>query len=283
VRGVFLNPMNEAALNELPFLTAADYLADPSSFRARASFRRAVRELGGPARASLRAFAEVNYSDPFDRSHDAPTFRARSRALLRAYDAGGAWPREARALAGELALVRGARKRLGAPRSLRAFVADGRPFLRAAALAARAGAAGLALLEAERPALTLRVAGGRAGGRVLAPAVAQAGRRRARLAAAEAELRADFRNTYGDRPAPGRSAPATNRMDAFLAAVASLDAGWQPRAAAAAGAVTLTLDGQRVAVGQDGRFTLPAGASGRVLRALDGAGGRTSLRVPRIR
>ena len=85
VRGFFLNPMNEAALNTLPFLTAADYFAAPASYRPRASFRRATKRLGGPAAAGLRAFAEVNYSDrirALRRRADVLRTRAGSAARL---------------------------------------------------------------------------------------------------------------------------------------------------------------------------------------------------------
>ena len=278
VRGFFLNPMNEAALNELPFLTAAEYFADPGSFGPRASFRRAVRALGGPARASLRAFAEVNYSDPFDRANDAPTFAARSRALLRAYERGGLWPGPADALTRELVLVAGAEHALRAWPPLRRFVSEGLGFLRSAARSAATGSAALALLEAERPSLTVRATRRDSAGRAVAPTAAAASSRRAVLAAREAAMRADFRNAYGDRLPQGGAAPATNRMDAFLASVESLDAAWRPRAAAASDAVDLTLDGRPVQLSASGRFVLPAGTRG-LLAAVDGAGGRTALRL----
>src|SRR3954449_8654795 len=92
VDGFLLNPMNEAALNLLPFSTAADWMADPRSYDARASWLRAVLELGGLAEGALRAFGEVNYSTHLDEATEAPTFVARSGAFLAAYRAGGGWP-----------------------------------------------------------------------------------------------------------------------------------------------------------------------------------------------
>jgi hypothetical protein len=281
VGGFFLNPMNEASLNALPFLTAADYLADPSSYRARLSFRRAARRLGGPARANLRAFAEVNYSDPFDRANGAPTFATRSRALLRAYERGGRWPGRAQALRRELALVAGAVPALRAWPALRRFVHEGRRFLRAAARSARAGEAALALLEAERPALTIRATAAGSAGRALPPSAAAVTSRRAALAARGSALRADFRNTYGDRAVQGRPAPTTNLMDTFLAAVESLDAAWRPRAETAGAKLTLTVGGRPVALSATGRFVLPSRDAGELLEAVDGAGGRVVVRVPR--
>ena len=79
----------------------------------------------------------------------------------------------------------------------------------------------------------------------------------------------DFRETYGDR------------METFLTSVVDLDAGWKATAGRAARRVSLTLDGRRVEAAGDGRFALPRSAAGGLLVALDGAGGRTTVRVGR--
>ena len=77
--------MNEADLNLLPFATAADFLNDPRRFDARASWLRAVRELGGAQADALRAFAETSYSTHLDYGTEAPTFVAANGRLLADY------------------------------------------------------------------------------------------------------------------------------------------------------------------------------------------------------
>src|SRR4029079_16249548 len=87
VDGFLLNPMNEADLNLLPFATAADWMAAPRSYDARASRLRDGASLGGRASEALRAFGEVNYSTHLDEETEAPTFVAASTAFVGAYRA----------------------------------------------------------------------------------------------------------------------------------------------------------------------------------------------------
>src|SRR3954469_325191 len=132
VRGFFLNPMNEADLNLLPFATAADFLRDPQGFDARASWLRAVRELGGAQAGALRAFAETSYSTHLDYGTEAPTFVAARDRLLADYGAGGRWPERRAALDAELTRVDGAEEALRRAGALAPFVAQAAPFFDAA-------------------------------------------------------------------------------------------------------------------------------------------------------
>src|SRR3954447_7917941 len=126
VGGFLLNPMNDADLNLLPFATAADWMADPNGYDARASWLAGVRALGGGAAESLRAFAEVNYSTHLDEATEAPTFVRLAGALLSSYRAGGGWVAGREDVDRELRLVDGAEPALAgwAP-----FVAQAAPFL----------------------------------------------------------------------------------------------------------------------------------------------------------
>lgn len=283
VRGFLLNPMNEADLNELPFLTAADYFADPLHYDAPRSYAHAVSELGGPAAQSLRAFGEVNFSDPFDPAREAPTFVAMSSAYLAAYRSGGLWPSPAQQLAHELALVANAGPALAAQPSLRFFVAEAAPFLSAARTAAAAGVEAAALLTAERPRLAVQRSAGGFAGRAAPPDPVAAGTHRQAMESDYGAMLADPRQVYGYRgfvfDIPPIPAPP-NKMGLFLDQVRALDRAWLPTATRASARVRLLLDGRPVAIGRDGRFELAPGAAGHRLEAVDGAGGRTALRLP---
>ncbi len=288
VGGFFFNPANEPDLNVLPLATAAAWLRDPVRYRPRAAWLRAVRELAGPnavARDALRAWAETSYSTKLDDA-EAPTFARAARALLRAYRSGDRWRDPWARAAGELAAVRDAPRRFGPRAAVRRLVAQAGPFVGAAARGARVGRAALGLLSAERPALSV---GGdpRAGltGRVAPPAPAAAAAVRQRLDAASTQWAAERRLTFGWRGGTAVDFPPfrvpPNVMDVFVARARALDAAWRPVAARAASRVSLSLDGRPVPTSAGGRFTLRRTACGRVLRATDGAGGRTALRLPR--
>jgi len=279
VGGFLLNPMNDADLNLLPFATAADWMADPSSYDPRASWLRAVRALGAGASDSLRAFAEVNYSTHLDEATEAPTFVAASGAFLGAYRAGGGWVGLRGALDAELLRVDGAEASLAREASLAPFVSEAAPFLAGARVAAGVGRAGSALLAAERPSLLVHTDGG---GRVAPPDPAAAAALRAELDRRDQANRSSTRFVYGYRRPATIDTPPTplppNRMDVFADAVRALDQDWQPRSAVAASGVALRLDGRPVAVAGDGSFHLAPGAHG-ILEAADAAGGRTALPV----
>jgi hyaluronoglucosaminidase len=130
VGGFFLNPMNEADLNLLPLATAGDWLRAPNRYERRRSWLRAVRELAGPLRPVLRAWAETSWSTKLDLA-EAPSFVRLSQRFLRAYDARPVWGADAQRLRRELGLV------IDAPRRLRGLpnrhIADqGTAFLAAA-------------------------------------------------------------------------------------------------------------------------------------------------------
>ncbi len=291
VGGFFLNAANEAYLNLLPLATAADWMADPSGYRARRSWLAAIRELapgGGRAarrlRASLRAWAEASWSNKLDREREAPTFVARSAAFLARYDAGGAWGLSLRRLRRELRLVEAAPDRLPTlPEP--GIAAQGAEFLDAAARTATAGDLAAQLLAAERP--TLKVDPGGDGpswrGLALAPDRDRAGALRERADAAAQDSQLDTEFTYGWRtpmafeippyPVPG------NVMDAFVDQISARDAAWQDQADEAAASVEVTLDRRPVTVADDGKFHIRRFPCGSRLVARDGAGGLTSVRL----
>jgi hypothetical protein len=283
VHGFFLNPMNEADLNELPFTTAGDYFADPFHYDAARSYQRATSELAGSAADTLRAFGEVNFSDPFDPAREAPTFVARSQAYLTAYQAGGGWPGPREALDRELGIVRDAGPTLARHPHLSYFVTEAAPFLTNARTAAQTGLDGSALLTAERPSLAVtELSGGAFAGRAQPPDPTQAASSRSALGSDDSAMLGDPHETYGYRAfvfdVPPLPAPP-NRMDAFVQSVRALDQAWLPASQQAASVVRVTLDGHSVALDGAGHFRLPAATRG-TLEAIDGAGGRTDVTLP---
>jgi hypothetical protein len=298
VGGFFLNPMNEADLNLLPLATAGDWMRDPRGYQRRRSWLRAVRELAAhprtlttdgrrlPAlarrvRATLRAWAETSWSTKLDLA-EAPTFVRLNRRFLRAYDARATWLAAAARLRRELSRVVAAPRRLAALAD-RAFHRQAGPFLGAAAQAAGAGRLGTALLAAERP--LLRVRRTRSGylGSAHPPDPDRAAAIRSRFQAADDASRRNRWFTYGWRTPYAFEIPPypvpPNVMDTFLDAVAARDSAWQGRADEAASRVRVTIGGRRVRLSRSGAFRLGPRACGRLLLAVDGAGGRSAQRL----
>jgi hyaluronoglucosaminidase len=277
VQGFFLNAATEPDLNPLPLATAGDWLRSPGSYHARRSFLRHVAELGGSAEQYLRAFAETSYATELIPRVEAPTASRRIRLFVSAYRNGGRWRHRLRAVDREWELARDAAAGMGANPDLIRFVREAGPFLVAARKSARAGEDATDLLAAERPKLSVRRRVAGFAGRVFPPRPAAARTLRATLAADERAVRGERHAAYGDRTGRYRLAP--NVLWPYLNRVGRLDAGWN--AAAAAASVELRLGSRPVQVASDGSYRLPVAACGRLLAAIDGAGGETSLLLPR--
>jgi len=291
LRGFFFNPMNEADLNLLPLATAGDWMRDPSRYRERSSWLRAVRELAGPGRRGrarrepLRAFAEASYSTKLD-FDDAPTFARRARAFLDRYTRGPGWVAARTQLVRELRLAQAASGALrGMPH--RAFPDQAADFLYATGLAAGTGHRGTDLLVAERPGLSLRRTRRGFVGRATPPDPARADALRDGYRDGVTASKASRRFVYGWRGGMAFEVPPyavpENLMDAYFTRIDELDAAWQQRAERAAASVTVKLNGRAVKLRSDGRFTLGRRACGGTLIATDGAGEATGKRIPGCR
>ena len=289
IGGIFLNPANEAELNLLPFATAADFMRAPGRYRPRRSWLAAVAEVagaaGGGVREALRAFAETSYSTKLGRL-EAPTFRRLGGRLLKRFEKGGRWPSAFHALATEQRLV------IAAPQRLRrlpspAFASEAEPFLAAARQAADTGLTAARMLARERPALTVRRKGDRFAGGAAPPDPDRVDALRSRYQDGRRQFFAARRFTYGWRDGFGFDIPpydaAPNALEQFLDRVDTFDSSFQHFQDEAANSVRLLLGGRPVQLGADGSFSLSASACGRTLVAIDGAGGRTALRLPGCR
>jgi hyaluronoglucosaminidase len=282
VGGFFFNPMNEAGLNLLPLATAGDWMRAPRRYRARRSWRGAVRELAGDRRRrreALRAWAETSWSNKLD-ARDAPRFARLSAAFLDRYRGGPSWRPARRGLLRELRLAR-------RPPTRGFFTAQAGPWIEAARTAAGAGTLGVALLTAERPSLRVRRARSGFRGRAQPPDPERAAELRSRYGEASREWEGSTRFVYGWRGGVAFEVPPyavpRNLMDEFMDAVEELDRGWLQRSEQAASAVTVTLDGRPVRLRPGGAFRLRRSACGRTLVATDGAGGATAVRLARCR
>jgi hyaluronoglucosaminidase len=58
VRGLCVNPMNQAEASKIPLLTFADYMRDPHTYDPESSWERAVVEVAGESAPALRIFSE---------------------------------------------------------------------------------------------------------------------------------------------------------------------------------------------------------------------------------
>ena len=289
IGGIFLNPANEAELNLLPFATAADFMRAPGRYRPRRSWLAAVDEVAGAAdrgvRESLRAFAETSYSTKLGRL-EAPTFRRLGGRLLKRYGKGGRWTSSFAALVAEQRLV------ITAPERLQrlpnpAFATEAELFLDAAQQAADTGLTAARMLARERPQLRVRVHAGGLTGRVSAPDPDRVDALRSRYQDGRTQFFAARRFTYGWRDGFGFDIPpydaAPNALEEFLDAVDGFDSQFQQQQDAAASSVRVLFAGDAVQVDRDGSFSVSGEVCGRTVIAIDGAGGKTSVRLPRCR
>ena len=283
VQGFFFSPMNEPDLNMLPLATAGAWMRDPKRYDHRAAWLAAVDELAGrdgSMRDELRAWAETSYSSGLTRQ-EAPTAARLQHAFLRAFDRGARWTDARDALRHELVLTQRARSDLRHLRNHR-IARQARPFLAIARRAARAAERGLDLLAAERPSLSLDRTRDGFAGTAQSPDPAAASALRDRMNRDWTAARASPLYVYGCRVRTrGCGGRTTNVVDNFLTQVTALDGVWQPDAARAARRLRVTLAGKRVRRDRAGRFTLPADSCGGRVLATDGAGGETSLPLPR--
>ena len=287
VQGFFFNPLNEADLNMLPLATAANWMTAPdlASYSPRRSWKRAVRLLAGRRRSlreQLTAWAETSYSTTLG-ADEAPAMTRKAGTLLAQYGDGGDWMRAADRLVGELDLVRRAAFGL---RKLpnRRIARQALPFLAASRQAALAGEQGVELLAALRPSITVERSGDGFAGRVTPPDPGHAWSLRQELELEWWTTRASTLQVYGCRTmARGCPGGGSNHMDDFLEQVVALHDQWVPQSDRAGRSVRLRLGGRRVRHSRQGDFQLPAKACGRRLVAVDGAGDRTELRLPRCR
>jgi hypothetical protein len=288
VQGFFFNAANQPDLNMLPLATAAAWMADPKGYDGRSAWRDAITELTRGKRPQidqLRAFAETSYASGL-LSTEAPTATRLLNAYLAALAGGARWTDARAAVRAELELAFDAATGLASLPDRR-IALQAAPFLAAAKQAARTGLLGADLLAAERPSLRLGRTKDGFTGVALAPDPGQAAALRARLGVATNVFRSRLMSAaplvvYGcPMRIRGCGSRQYNHLDDFLTKVAALDAAWLPTADRAAAGLRLTLRGKRVRRKADGTFALDSGACGARLLAVDGAGGETSLALPR--
>ncbi|WP_322724979.1 beta-N-acetylglucosaminidase domain-containing protein [Streptomyces spongiae] len=87
VTGITANPMVQAEASKLALFTSADYAWNPDAYDPRAAFLASVKDLGGPAAASLRVFAENSYSSLLSTT-ESPTLTPLIKTFTTAYENG---------------------------------------------------------------------------------------------------------------------------------------------------------------------------------------------------
>jgi hyaluronoglucosaminidase len=289
IGGIFLNPANEAELNLLPLATATDFMRAPRRYRPRRSWLAAVDEVAGGAgrgvREALRAFAETSYSTKLG-GLEAPTFRRFGGRLLDRYRKGGRWPAAFRALVVEQKLVIAAPQRLQKLPSP-AFATEAQPFLDAARQAADTGLTAARMLARERPALTVKRRRGGFAGHAAPPDPGRVDALRSRYQDGRTQFIAARRFTYGWRDGFGFDIPpydaAPNALEEFLDAVDVVDSQFRQTQDEAASSVRVLVAGRPVELAPGGDFSLDGDACGRTVVTVDGAGGKTALRLARCR
>jgi beta-N-acetylglucosaminidase/Glycosyl hydrolase family 20, domain 2/Bacterial Ig domain len=145
--GLTANPMPQAEPSKVALATVADYAWSPGRYDAQRSWRAALRDVGGPARDALRAFADNSRSSALD-PVESPRLSALIGAFWREHRAGRDGPATA-ALIGEFTALENAerdlRDRMGDP----AFVAEAGPWLTKLHWYGAAGAAAVRSLAAQ--------------------------------------------------------------------------------------------------------------------------------------
>jgi hyaluronoglucosaminidase len=101
VTGITANPMIQAEASKLALFTSASYAWNPTAYDPRAAFLASVRDFAADAprstTASLRLFAENNYSSPLNAT-ESPTLTPLLKAFTTAYESGEGLDKAARAL-----------------------------------------------------------------------------------------------------------------------------------------------------------------------------------------
>ncbi len=82
VKGVTLNPMNEAEASKVAILTYADYFRDPENYQPGRSWEKALRAIGGPdSLNALRVFADNAAYSYLDATISRPLEQSTTRAV----------------------------------------------------------------------------------------------------------------------------------------------------------------------------------------------------------
>jgi hyaluronoglucosaminidase len=287
VLGVLANPMVEPLASRTALATMASYLADPTGYQPETAWQQAIAgEAGGDKTlaAALFSLADNSRSSTLDHA-ESPAFVAARDALLSAYQSGPFWVGDQSTLSDLLSGDRSAPGVISA--RWPALAAEIPGFLQQLGGLAKVAADGVHALAAERPSLSAAVSAARAGtlevtGKARPPSPAVAASWVTSMTSEESLSFTDPDQVYGDRLETDLSTiyAGQNQVDQLAADVLHLSAQWSPRAALAASAVSVTVDGRSVPVGPSGGFSavVPRPTSGSVtVVATDGSGGTTGL------
>jgi hypothetical protein len=271
------NPSIGWQTSKIALDTLSDDLNDPSTYNADASWKEAIAQVGGGSARWLEVLAENTRSSPISQT-ESTVFESLAATFLDAYQ-GPSWSNSAKDLATELAAEEETPARLAAAHWNAEFRSEAAPFLARLRLNAEAGQSALAVLQAERPRLSLHITtnsdGSTAKGSATPPDLARLAVLQKRFASLAAQVTANPYNVDGVFALGADSATAqSNAMASFLNSVESLSTRWMSNADRAAGSVGVTINGRSVS--RMFSITVATGQSARVL-ARDGAGDATSL------
>jgi len=277
ISGLVANPSIGWQTSKIALDTLSDDLNDPSTYNAGASWKRTIAQVGGRSARWLGILADNTRSSPISQT-ESTTFESLAEEFLVAYK-GPSWPGAAKDLAAELAAEQETPARLAAAHWNPEFMSEAAPFLAKLQLNAEAGQSSLAVLEAERPHLSVQMTSNSDGstvkGSATPPDLATLPPLQERLAALVTQVSTNPYNVDGVFAlGAGSATTQSNKMVSFLNSVESLSTRWMSNAERAAGSVRVTINGRSVS--RTFSITVAKGQSARVM-VRDGAGDETSL------
>jgi hyaluronoglucosaminidase len=277
ISGLVANPSIGWQTSKIALDTLSDDLNDPSTYNANASWKRAIAQVGGRSARWLGKLAENTRSSAISQT-ESTAFESLAEEFLVAYK-GPSWSSAARNLAAELASEQETPTQLAAAHWNAEFRSEAAPFLTRLQLNAEAGQSALAVLEAERPHLSVRMTANSKGstlkGTATPPDLAAVDVLQKRLAALTAQVSANHYNVDGVFALGVLSSTSQyNLMVSFLASVESLSTHWMSNAERAASSIGVTVNGRSVS--KTFSITVAKNQSARVV-ARDGVGDLTEL------
>jgi hypothetical protein len=277
VSGLVANPSLGWQTSKIALDTLSDDLNYPSTYDADASWKQAIAQLGGSSARWLGVLAENTRSSPISQM-ESTVFESLAARFLHAYK-GPSWSSPAKDLATELAAEQETPARLAAAHWNAEFRSEAAPFLARLQLNAEAAQSALAVLEAERPHLSVQITtnsdGSTVKGSATPPDLATLALLQMRFATLATQVSANPYNVDGVFALGADSATTqSNKMVSFLNSVESLSTRWMSNAERAAGSVGVTINGRSVS--RTFSIGVAKGQSARVM-VRDGAGDETSL------
>lgn len=280
VSGILSNPMNEAFCNRIAVGTFADYMNDPVNYNPESSWRNAITEMaGGDAilEDALLVFCENSRGSTLNRT-ESPAFVEASSRLLAGIDAGPFWTNARDGMLAEIAREKAAPEKL---RAVPEILSEASGFIDRLEANVKVIEAGTNVLLAQKPSLEAKIVNNSGfltvEGKASGPSYPSVMALFVEIEANQAATMPMLQSMHGDRFLfdTGNVYYNENLVDAFYSEINSRTMSWAPNSPMAMTGVTVTVNGEEVALDAEGKFSAELGNYGFAeIIATDGAGGQ---------